>query len=547
MKSYWAPFSLGVILYSGQQFAFTFIASLLGAGIVRGILAMDISIVYDSVLQFAIMILAFMLIFAAGIYGMFMSVVKANRLLKRDLFRSFMRQSLESSHASHSGEGIAAINTEADAAAQIYDNPFAALLGQVISIIGFTIAVFITDWRIGIGVVVVGLIAFLAQNVFTKPLAKIGKEQLEENAKAVSSASNVLGGGLTIRAYNMQNKAFITFDKNSQKLKFLDMKTATISAFQGLFTTLQGWLTLLLTFGFGGFLVTQGHLDLSHLIFLQPMIAGAAAAFGAIGTAYAGMQPPLAAAERVLSRIDATPPLSISAGSPNKAEGYGLKINIPSFRYNESEKDNLQNIDLEIGENMMVAFVGESGSGKSTLLRNIIGMYERDNIDISLGNSKFDETDIRTWRKHFAYVDQTCKLFDMTISENIAMGAVSTGATPTQEDIEKAAKLASAHDFIVELPEGYNSPCGERGASLSGGQKQRIAIARALMKDAKVLVFDEATAALDAQNEGIIMDTINQLRQDHTILMTTHNLESVADADVIVVMDGGMVSEIRKK
>jgi ABC-type multidrug transport system fused ATPase/permease subunit len=187
-----------------------------------------------------------------------------------------------------------------------------------------------------------------------------------------------------------------------------------------------------------------------------------------------------------------------------------------------------------------VAFVGGSGSGKSTLLRTIIGMYQREELPITLGGLNFSDTSIEDWRKNFAFVDQSCTLFDMSIGENIAMGA--GGAAPL-EDIQNSAKRAHIHDFIESLEGGYDAPAGEKGASLSGGQRQRIAIARALIKKAPIIVFDEATSALDKETEAQIMETILSLRHDHTILITTHNLENAIGADKILVLKDGKIVE----
>jgi ATP-binding cassette subfamily B protein len=146
----------------------------------------------------------------------------------------------------------------------------------------------------------------------------------------------------------------------------------------------------------------------------------------------------------------------------------------------------------------------------------------------------------RGWRKHFAYVDQSCKLFDMTIEENIALGAVGPCG---EAKIKAAAAAAHADGFITALPEGYAPQCGEKGASLSGGQKQRIAIARALARDAPVIIFDEATSALDAETGRGVMQTIYGLKGKRTILIATHNLGNTADADKIIVMNRGCVAE----
>jgi len=221
--------------------------------------------------------------------------------------------------------------------------------------------------------------------------------------------------------------------------------------------------------------------------------------------------------------------------------GYKLILDNLNFAYNGQAKNVLNGLNLEISENEMVAFVGESGSGKSTLLRTIVGLYDRSDLGLSVGGVEFLGSDFKSWRENFAYVDQSCKLFDMTISENIALGK---GGQATTEEIEIAAKRAAAHDFILEQENGYETACGEKGASLSGGQKQRIAIARALVRKAPVLVFDEATSALDTESAREIMETIHELRTDHTVLMVTHNLSNVVTADKIVVMKDGAIVEV---
>jgi len=211
------------------------------------------------------------------------------------------------------------------------------------------------------------------------------------------------------------------------------------------------------------------------------------------------------------------------------------------FRYRDADTDTLKDIRLEIPQNKMIAFVGESGSGKSTLLRAIIGFYEREDMNMKLGGASFAGGCARSWRQNFAYVDQSCKLFDMSVRENIAMGK---GGKASDDEVIAVAKRAAAHEFIQSLEGGYDAPCGEKGGVLSGGQKQRIAIARALVKGAPVLVFDEATSALDKDSERYVMETIEALRGEHTILITTHNLEQITTADVIVVMEEGRVVEM---
>ena len=543
MRPYAAPYAVGMFLYNMQGFIFPLIISIFASGMMAAITMSDASRITSTILTIGIMVFVWMGAIGPGIYIMIMTGAKAVRDLKQKLFATFVSNSLEGAAATHSGEGIAAINTDADTASQVYNEPLSMLINCIITIVGSSIVVFAVDLRIGAAAFAVGLLGFFVQSRFTKPLAKVGKDRLDANAASVKVMSNIFSGGIAIRAFNMQDRAAAAFDMENKMLRALDFKQAFISMWQSLYRNIQGWMMLVVVFVLGGWLVADGQLEL-HMLMMTPfMCITIAEAFGRIGEAYAGLQPPIAGAKRVFAILEngrqtaGTAPRRGELRSPE----YALKIDNLDFKYLDADNDMLKNITLEVPENKMVALVGESGSGKSTLLRAIIGMYERDSMPITLGDTAFSDGGIADWRRNFAYVDQSCKLFDMTIAENIAMGA---GGEASLTDIEAAAKRAFAHDFIIELEGAYDAPTGEKGGTLSGGQKQRVAIARALVKKAPILVFDEATSALDGESERYIMETIESLRTDHTILITTHNLENVVGADIIVVMDDGRVAEV---
>jgi len=542
MKPFAAAYAIGMLFYSSQGFATVYIMSLFSGNIMEAVLAEDTRAVVMSAVIMMAMIVGFLVFLSLGVYIYVMSEAKAIRGLKRQLFRTFVRSSLESPSNGHSGEGIAAINTDANTASEVFGWPLTSFLMCIINIVFSSVVVFTIDWRLGISAVAIGLLGFLVQHRFTGPIARIGKEQLEVNASTVKTVSNIFSGAISIRAYNMQQYAVVTFDRDNGRLKFLGFKRALISMWQDLFSTVQGWLTLVAVFGLGGWLVATDRLEF-HLLVMAPfMCMTIASSFGRIGEAYANLQRPIEGAKRVfqiLENGDAEREVK-GGGSDLAADGYALRIENLSFSYLGAEGEALRGIDLEVGENEMVALVGESGSGKSTLLRAIIGMYEREDLGMSLGDLCFNDSSLRGWRRNFAYVDQSCKLFDMSVRENIAMGK---GGAADDDEIEAAARRAAAHEFIEGLEGGYDAPCGEKGGVLSGGQKQRIAIARALVKGAPILVVDEATSALDNESERQVMATIESLRSDHTVLITTHNLENIVGADRIVVLDGGRIVE----
>jgi ABC-type multidrug transport system fused ATPase/permease subunit len=546
MRPFMIAYIPGVILYSSQGFIFSYINALFINKLITAILNANSGVsangsgIMLAVVFYLGLSLFAMLIVAAGVYCFAISEAKATRNLKASLFRIFIANSIEKAAATHSGEDIAAINTDATLASGIYGNSLSPFLSCVISILMSSIIVFFIDVRLGLASVVLGALLAFLQFRFAGPLAKINKRQLEVNANQFKIISNMLSGNLTIRSFNLQKSQEEIFEHENAELRNILFKQAFISLWQDLFTTVQGWFTLCIVFVLGGWLVASNQLDFASLMMAPLMCLAIADGMSGIGSAWANLQQPIAAAERIFVILDDSSDVDDSKKSPPTSttwDGhYQLRLNKLNFRYNNAEQYALQDIDITIGENEMIAFVGESGSGKSTLLRAIIGMYKRDDLLMSVGNMAFDCNDMVSWRNKFAYVDQSCKLFDLSIEENIALGA---GNSARENEIKFAAARAFADEFIESFPNGYKTPCGEKGLSLSGGQKQRIAIARALIKKSPVLVFDEATSALDMESEKNIMATIAGLRKDHTILITTHNLNNVVDADRVVVMDNG--------
>ena len=211
-----------------------------------------------------------------------------------------------------------------------------------------------------------------------------------------------------------------------------------------------------------------------------------------------------------------------------------------SFRYNASDDAILQNIHLQIKAGQTVAFVGMSGGGKSSLISLIPRFY-----DISEGSIQIDQIDIRDYtleslRGHIGMVLQDNFLFGGTIRENIMLGNVHC----TEKDMIEAAKAANAHEFIMALPQGFDTEIGERGVKLSGGQKQRVAIARVFLKNPQILILDEATSALDLESESLIQQSLQDLSKNRTTLLIAHRLSTITHADQIFVVEGGMIKEV---
>ena len=214
-------------------------------------------------------------------------------------------------------------------------------------------------------------------------------------------------------------------------------------------------------------------------------------------------------------------------------------LNQVSFSYGNQDEKVLKGVNLTINPGTVTALVGPSGSGKSTIAKLIAGFWDVTEGNITLGGKDIKEIPLDQLNQEIAYVSQDNYLFDRTIRDNIRMGKLNA----THEEVVEAAKAACCHDFIMSLPEGYDTVLGEGGGTLSGGEKQRISIARAMLKDAPIIILDEATASVDPENEAELQKAIDVLIHNKTIIMIAHRLKTVRNADQILVLNGGKITQ----
>jgi ATP-binding cassette subfamily B (MDR/TAP) protein 1 len=215
------------------------------------------------------------------------------------------------------------------------------------------------------------------------------------------------------------------------------------------------------------------------------------------------------------------------------------------FTYPNQSSSTLADISLNFSANTFTAIVGPSGSGKSSLLSLLQRFYDTTSGSILLNSAPITDIPVQAYRSRISLVPQEPTLFSGTIAFNISLGVRPNTPPPTQADIEAVCKEVGIHDFVASLPQGYDTPCGDGGSQLSGGQKQRIALARALIRQPEILLLDECTASLDAQSEREVLDAVERVRKVRSmmVVMVTHRLGAVVDADKIVVMQGGRVVE----
>jgi ATP-binding cassette subfamily B protein/subfamily B ATP-binding cassette protein MsbA len=217
-----------------------------------------------------------------------------------------------------------------------------------------------------------------------------------------------------------------------------------------------------------------------------------------------------------------------------------IKFDDVTFSYPDTAVNTLEEVTFSVDKGEMVALVGESGAGKSTIVNLLLGLYRPDAGGILVDEQNLNEVDLASWRSQLGVVDQDVFLLNATVSRNINFGREAA----TQADVEEAAKLAFAHDFIVDLPDGYQTTIGDRGYRLSGGQKQRLAIARAILHNPDILILDEATSALDSISEKAVQQSLSEMHRHRTMLVIAHRLTTIEQADKIIVIEHGKVLEV---
>jgi ATP-binding cassette subfamily B protein len=351
--------------------------------------------------------------------------------------------------------------------------------------------------------------------------------------------NNMLGIA-TIKSYAAEEYELNSLESQSMEYRTANLRAIRLTAAITPVIRLAIMLGFLATLVYGGWLALEGLLSVSvysilillsqHLLWPLTYLPEVTDQF------YRAM----ASINRVLNLLSV--PINITSGEhiPLSMSIQGdISFENLSFTYQKDNKPVIDNMNLVIPSGKTVGFVGSTGTGKSTLVKLLLRFYDPTQGIIKLDGKNLKEYDLEALRRHIGYVSQDVFLFNGTLAENIAYGTFN--ASP--DEIENAARMAEAHEFILAMPQGYKTRIGERGQKLSGGQKQRISIARALLKDPTILILDEATSAVDNETEAAIQQSLSKIVQDRTTLIIAHRLNAVCNADTIYVLDKGVIIE----
>jgi len=373
---------------------------------------------------------------------------------------------------------------------------------------------------------------------FGKRIGVLSRQSQDALARAGEIAHESIAGIRTVRAFTGEPVESSRYQEAVRDaLAIAKRRIRYVALFQGI-VSFTGFAAVALVLWYGGRLVVSGQMtagDLTSFILYTIIVAFS---LGTLGSLWTDFMRASGAAQRIFEIMDRKPAFSLTGGLKPLTITGRIRFKNVDFAYpSRPDVGVLKEIDLEIQPGRVVALVGPSGSGKSTIAKLIGRMYDPGKGKVLLDDRNITDLDATWLRQHIGTVAQEPVLFSTSIADNIRYAKPDS----TDAEIEAAAKVANAHDFIVSFPERYETQVGERGVKLSGGQKQRVAIARALIKDPQILILDEATSAMDAESEYLVKQALDRLMQGRTTVVIAHRLSTVKDADLVVVLHGGRI------
>ena len=459
--------------------------------------------------------------------------------IREALFEKFQRMPLAYFDRHQTGEIMSYVTNDVQALQNALVDKLIEFVTEASILIGSIVLMFYLDWKLTLITLITVPLVGQAMNIFGKKLKKSGiviqerladiNSLLQESISAVRVVKSFVRERHEIARFHRQNE--LNFQAEMKNVQLTSLLTPTVEFLAAITVTFILWI--------GGYEVVQGDLTAGALVAFLTYAVNLANPVKRISRIYGTVQRAMAAADRVFDVIDMEETIHDKEGAVPLPEIEGrVAVKDVSFSYKEGAPA-LSHVSLEASPGQLIAFVGPSGAGKSTIANLIPRFYEVNEGVIEIDGHDVRDVTLDSLREQIGIVPQETMLFSSSVRENIRYGRLDA----TDEEIEEAARAANAEEFILQLPEGYETKIGERGLNLSGGQRQRIAIARAILKNPRILILDEATSALDTESEKIVQAALDKLMVGRTSFAIAHRLSTIFNADCIYVIDGGHIVE----
>ncbi len=467
-------------------------------------------------------------------------VFKVVKEMKTHVFRSMGKLSISFYNKRQTGSLMTRVLSDAERVTGFFVDGLPYLVINLLSIAATAAVMFWMNWRLALlTLIFVPLIFTISFRLMPRLWQFYGRRHRAERAMN-SRLNDNLTGARVVKAFGQQESELKRFDKNNNRVRSAEMSLVGFdNKFYALYVTFER-LANVMIWGLGSYLLITGtNMEFGMLVTFVGYANQLNGPLDFMSWLFRWFTDSMNSAQRIYEIIDAVPEISEKPDAVRMETIRGdIELKNVTFGY-EPNKPILKKVNLKIEAGKMLGIVGRSGAGKSTLVNLISRLYDPQEGEIFLDGINIKDIAFRDLRKNVAMVSQETYIFMGTVAENIAYANESA----SREDIINAAVLASAHDFICRMPDGYDTVIGSSGRNLSGGERQRISIARAILANPKILILDEATASVDTETEKAIQASINVLIKDRTTISIAHRLSTLRDADRLVVIDNGEITE----
>jgi len=460
--------------------------------------------------------------------------------LRQDLYDHLLAQSATFFERHRTNYLVSRLVSSAAAIETAVTSTIRDMLRESFTLIFFLAAAFYYNWRLTLGSLIIAPIIAVLTARFGKALRNRARESFEGSKELTDTAQEALANQGIVKAYRAEKRESARFTAVAKQIVRANLRSASIAGASPPTIEMIGILFVVLLLFFGQREIMAGHMNTAQFVTFLFFLFRSYDPMRKLSRLQNSMEQALAAAHHVWEVMDEHAAIKEKEdASELQPLEHEIQLRSVSFGYDNESRSVLRDINLTIQAGTMVALVGESGGGKSTLTKLLPRFHDPTSGAVFWDGVDLRDVKLSSLRRQIALVTQETVLFNDTVRHNIAYGKPEA----TQAEIEEAASIALAHDFIREMPQGYDTIVGERGIFLSGGQRQRLAIARAILVNAPVLILDEATSALDAESERLVQRAIANLVRNRTTIVIAHRLSTVRRADVIVVMEAGRIIE----
>lgn len=462
------------------------------------------------------------------------------RDIRNQMYRKIVDLNLGFFHTQKKGDILSRMTSDVVEVENSIMSSIELLSKNPVMIIVYIVIMLILSWKLTLFVLMVLPVAGFIMGKVGKSLKKKSLVSQQQTGQLISQIEETLGGLRVVKAFNAEKAVSKRFGEMNDMLRDTINKVNRRYMLAHPMSEFLGTTTIAIVLGFGGMLILEDNSSLSAAEFIYYLVIFYSIINPAkdLSKAMYSIEKGMASLERIDAVLSAENPLKeVKNAEPLKPFSKGIEYNNVWFKY--ADEWILKGVDLKIEKGKTVALVGQSGSGKSTMVDLLPRFY-----DVNEGSITVDGVDVRNLtlfdlRSLMGNVNQEAILFNDTIFNNITFGVENA----TQEQVEAAARIANAHDFIMETEDGYQTNIGDRGGRLSGGQRQRISIARAILKNPAILILDEATSALDTESEKLVQEALENLMKNRTTIVIAHRLSTIKNADEICVMHEGQIVE----